>query len=834
MNVRIFFFLLLFFFLPKIISSQSKSPVEFFGSDHDNMVTPHHEMVNYFKYLELSSDRVQYVEYGKTYQGRPLFVVFISKSENLEKLSTIRETQMYLSGISKEKPAELKEKVLVWITANTHGNEFSAMESAIQTAWHLSHSDEASLNQWLEEMVVIIDPCANPDGTARYANWLRDIAGNKLNPEVFDREHMEPWPGGRYNHYLFDLNRDWAWQIQRESQYRVALYSKWMPHVHVDVHEMGYNSPYYFPPAAKPYHPYITQYQKDFQSLIGKNNAKVFDQQNWAYYTSEWFDLYYPSYGDTWPTYNGAIGMTYEKGGINAGRAVEMSNGDILYLSDRVAQQTAAILSAISTASQNKTELVDNFKKYFSNYSKNPPGKYKTYIIKNGKRSRELADLLQKNNIPCNYANEELTIEAYHYQTDEIRKVNVEKGDIIIYADQPRAVMTQMLLEPKHALEDSMSYDITSWPMPLAFGVESYASEKKINIATQNSAITIHKTNCTDLPYAWVIEWGDMQAASFLAQLSEDGIRARVSRETAKFGDVQINIGDIIVNRFDNRNHPHLREIMEDGIDRKVAIHCLKTGKSTEGPDLGGNMYPLVRIPKVLTFSGRGISANDFGEIWFFFDQIMSYPLSKVNKEDFSRINLNHFNTLIIPSNYSAFSDVEIEKISQWVSAGGRLILSGNAVNAFVDKPGFDLKRAEAQEGNSDKKEESEDERLIAYSELERRNLSQSVRGSVFENHADMTNPIAFGLGDKYYHIKTNPQKYELLKNGLNPVYIPDGYRYFGFVGSKKKDTYGKSLSVGVQNSGRGEIVYFVDNPLFRMFWETGKILFSNAVFFPF
>ena len=293
-------------------------PSDFLGYKLGDKFTPHHLVVDYLFHVSQNEPNVKIIEYGKTYEGRPLMLAFISSVDNMDKLEQIRKDNLTRAGIIKGS-TKTKKVGIVWLSYNVHGNEANSTEAAMKTLHALADKSNINTQEWLKNTVVIIDPSVNPDGRDRYANWYRMTANRWPDADPLGREHMEPWPGGRTNHYYFDLNRDWAWQTQIESQQRIIKYNEWLPHIHVDFHEQGYNSPYFFAPAAKPLHQYITDWQKDFQKTIGLNHAKYFDRNNWLYFTKESFDLLYPSYGDTYPTYNGAIGMTYEQAGHSRG-----------------------------------------------------------------------------------------------------------------------------------------------------------------------------------------------------------------------------------------------------------------------------------------------------------------------------------------------------------------------------------------------------------------------------------------------------------------------------------------------------------------------------------
>ena len=297
-------FTLLFLFVSTCIFAQVQSPEEFLEYKIGTQFSRHADVVNYFQHVAENSNMVTYQTYGKTNERRPLTYAIVSSEENLATIETIRTNNLKSIGI--ESGSANPEKAIVWLSYNVHGNEASSTEAAMTTLYELITKKQ----DWLQNTIVIIDPCVNPDGRDRYANWYNQVKATPYNPSQDATEHHEPWPGGRPNHYLFDLNRDWAWASQVETRQRLKVYNQWMPHVHVDFHEQGINEPYYFAPAAEPFHEIITPFQRDFQTQIGKNHAKYFDKEGWLFFTRERFDLLYPSYGDTYPVFMGAIGMT--------------------------------------------------------------------------------------------------------------------------------------------------------------------------------------------------------------------------------------------------------------------------------------------------------------------------------------------------------------------------------------------------------------------------------------------------------------------------------------------------------------------------------------------
>ena len=277
--------------------AQVPTPDQFLGYPLGAQFTPHYRVLDYFRQVAATAKNVKLEQYGTTYEGRPLMMAIVASPENFSRLEDIRQHSLDLSNARGSSNGQ--EPVIVWLSYNVHGNEAVSTEAAMQTLYELVNNANAQTQQWLKNTVVIIDPCLNPDGRERYVNFYNAARAVKPNVYAWSREHNEPWPGGRSNHYYFDLNRDWAWQTQKESQQRIAKYNQWMPQLHVDFHEQEIEAPYYFAPAAEPFHDAITPWQREIQVLIGRNNAKYFDQQGWLYFTRERFDLFYPSYGDT-------------------------------------------------------------------------------------------------------------------------------------------------------------------------------------------------------------------------------------------------------------------------------------------------------------------------------------------------------------------------------------------------------------------------------------------------------------------------------------------------------------------------------------------------------
>lgn len=830
--------LILFIFIiisNSLLAQDVQSPVEFIGDNYGASFTPHHILVDYIQHVASNSDLVSLEKYGETNEGRPLYLVYITSEENQQNLPAIRKANLASAGILKSQDFEF-HKPIVWLSYSIHGNEAGGSEASMNVLYNLvTNKHDYKIN--LSDGVIIMDPSVNPDGYSRYSHWVNANQGKFVHPEHSDIEHMEPWPGGRVNHYLFDLNRDWAWQTQIESKNRAVVYNKWLPHIHADLHEMGYDDHYYFAPAAEPYHHAISKWQREFQRTIGKNHARYFDENGWLYFTGEVFDLLYPSYGDTWPTFNGSIGMTYEQAGHGmSGRSIEMSNGKNLTIQDRIDHHTTTSLSTIETTFENKKDILTNFSKYFKNSKNNPFGEYKYYVVKKGELSEDFIELMKNNQIQFEFINEGKKLNGYSYLKDSKTPFDTEVGDIYISAFQPKSTLLQVLMEKNPKLTDSLTYDITSWCLPLAYNLDAFAfTQKPIIKLIENNPFEKPSNKLSVGNYGVVFHYSqNFDAKVILAALLQKNIKVKTANKQIKIRQVTINRGDYIVLKADQKLDNWV-SIIEDAVkDYDCKAESLDSGFSDQGTDLGGISLSLVKPPKVLTFFGESINANSYGQIWNYFENVLEYPLSRVKATLINRVDLQEYNTIILPDGFYQWDEGEKEKLTNWVKSGGKLISIAGANRMFKDNELFGLSKATPAENRNTSEENSEAMdryRKRSYEGSERRSISGSMPGAIIKTEIDKSHPLCYGLS-AYYTLKNSRSNYPLLgSNAYNPVYIPKNYDYNGFIGSQLISRFQNTFVFAEENIGAGKLVYMADNPLFRGFWKSGEIIFANALF---
>ena len=820
------------------------TPGQFLGYPLGSQFTPQAEVLRYAAHVVAHTPaRMKAVRYGQSYEHRPLEVVEVASAENFGQLDAIQHNGRRLASLESG-PASRQMPAVCWLSYNVHGNEAVSCEAVMQVLYDLANPRDQQMQDWLKNTVVIIDPCVNPDGHDRYVNWYNRVRNQAPNASPDSWEHREPWPGGRYNHYYFDLNRDWAWQTQQESRQRIVLYNQWLPQVHADFHEMGPNNSYYFSPAAKPYHADITPWQRQFQGIIGDYNRAVFDQNNWLYFTRETYDLFAPTYGDTWPSFNGAIGMTYEQGGGGAGGVrFARLDGDTLTLAQRIAHHHAASRATIQATAERHDDLLREFQAYFTDAKTKPQGPYKTYVLASGNdpgQLRMLTQYLDRQQISYGFAPRKIKARGFNYASGKTEDVDILPHDVLVSMYQPKSTLVKVLFEPRPQLEDSLTYDITSWALPYSFGVKAYALAQRLDASGPTPTQPVVKGSAaapTDRPYAYLARWNNLQDVRFLSRLLQQQVKVRFAEQAFAAEGQQYAPGTLIITRTGNEAlGARFDQLVRAQADSAGSVvQAVKSGFSTTGHDLGSGSVHFVKQPTVAVVAGPGIDATAFGEVWHFFEQQLGYPITVLGTDYLNRVNMNKIDVLILPDgNYAdIYPERALDALKAWVRGGGKLIAMEGGAKFLADKKDF-LLRTKAADSVALRKTEKASPYLPLrrYGNADREGTEDQALGTIYRVQLDNTHPLAFGYGATYPALIRTPISYRFLgKGGWNVGVIKkDGY-YAGFAGSKARKELVDTFVLGEQDLGRGQVIYLADNPLFRAFWQGGKLLFGNAVF---
>lgn len=820
---------------------QIQAPAAYFPA-WTQRFTPHHEALSYLHALDAATARMQVRSYGTTWEGRPLEYFVIASERNMARIDRIQAANR--ARFRGEVPeADVADIALVWLSYGVHGNEAACTEAALEVA-HSLVAGGKEVDGWLDRVVVILDPCLNPDGHEKYARWYTEVAG--VTPDVLGStaEHDEPWPGGRLNHYLFDLNRDWAWLTQPESRARRLAYAAWMPHVHCDFHEMGGESPYYFPPAAEPYHAAISPWQRAFQDEIGRTTARAFDARGERYFTRETFDLFYPSYGDTYPTYLGAIGMTYEQGGsYGAGLALELENGTVLTLADRVENHVVASLAAVETAARLSGKLVDEFARASASNLKDPWGPYAGYVLPAAENDRASLDglaafLAQHGFSSYRYsgAAPKKPWAAWSYDDAAAAQVVPADGDLFVPAAQPGATLLQVLFDPAPVVSDSVTYDITAWSLPYAWDLRAFAVTSDVGRAgwpewTPAPPATVESG------IGWAVRPDGMASSRFLAGALAAGLPVRVADKPFTSGNTAFPRGTLVVLASDAPDREVQRELAEVVRSAGVSgVVALGSGRSESGVDLGSDALRWIPAPSIALAWGPDVSPLAAGAAWWHLEHELKYPVHRVNTSDLCRGGWDAFDVVLLPSGrYRALRGDCTDELAGWIERGGRLVAWGSALGLLEGSEAFGLStygdEEEEKTAASREEERAKEDQLAAYADADRRAVRSGVEGALFRTEVDSTHPLAYGFSDTYTTLKTSSDRYALLSEG-NVFRIAENARPLaGFAGSRAVVDLQQSLVFGAEPLGSGVAVYLVDDPLFRGFWEASKPVFSNALF---
>ena len=815
-------------------ANRLQPPSTFLGYDLGQRFTPHHRVADYVRHVAAHSPRATVREYGRSHEGRPLLLITLTTPSNHDRIETIRRSNLQRAGQAAGTPQA--DVAVAWLSYNVHGDEPSSTEAALKTLHALADPTNDQTKARLQNTVVLLDPCLNPDGRTRYTQWFRATVGATANPDPSAREHHAPWAPGRTNHYYFDLNRDWAWGVQHETRERLNAYHRWMPTVHVDYHEMGVESPYYFAPGAEPYHEALTEWQRRFQKTVGRGNADAFDRNGWLYFTKEVYDLFYPGYGDTWPLFNGAIGMTYEQGGGDrAGRAIRTATGDTLTLTQRIAHHHTTALTTIETVSRNHEQVIDAFATYHRSAVQDPPGPYQTYVVHRtgqGDRVAALARLLDRQRIRYGYAAEAARARGYSYRRGTTNQATIRTGDLIVPTAQPKGRLVKVLFEPQTTIVDSLMYDVTAWGLPYAYGTAAHAFRGAVDVDTTGAPpARAREPIAADRPYAYAMDWRSRADARTAGALLQAGVHLRVVTEEVTGEQYTYPPGTLLMTRADNAE----RLPAFDATVRRIArthdqpLRALPSGWTPAGPDLGSSSIAAVERPRVAVLSGPPLSPTRVGEAWHFFEQQIEYPATLLPADDFEAAMLDDINVLVLPDgDYDDWlAGARASAITRWVRAGGRLIALGDANAALADRASYRLSEMSAPALS-----DTTGVPATGYGAGPRAQIPTSTPGSIHRVELDASHPLAYGVEAPYFTLKRTKDAYALpSKNSWAAGALMTAPPVSGFMGRQAQRRVQGSVVFGTQKLGDGRVVYLVDNPLFRGFWYGGHVLFSNAVF---
>ena len=823
--------------LPAGLAAQEvPSPAQVLGYEIGDRFTDGAGVERYMRALADASDLVTLDTYGTTPEGRPLVQVVIAGPEHRARLNEIRGLNRELTDPetpeARAREIASRNPAILYFTYGIHGNESSSPEAAIWTAYDLA-SGHPDLRGVLDSVVVVMDPNANPDGRDRYVNFYRAAALARANTNRELRERREPWPGGRFNHYLFDLNRDWAWLTQYETRQRLVRYQEWNPQVHVDFHEMGYTTDYFFFPAARPINPIYPDHILEWGRRFGEGNARVMDREGLLYYTAQNFDLFYPSYGDSWPSLLGAIGMTYEQGGGGfAGRQVERPDGTVLTLRARALGHRTTGHATLLTAAHGKTDLLLGFARFHRQVDEG----LDDYLLVPGEDHTQveaLVELLRAHEIQVEAAASSFRVSAEPYPGYQAR-ASFPAGTYRVRARQPRGRLAGALLRPDNPLDATSSYDITAWALPFAYGVEAHSARGSAGAQWRPVTEDLSRLGgplAEEGAYGYLLRPSQSHARALIRFLEEGGW-ALAMADTFAVADEAFPRGTIFFPRA--RNEDLDRRLEEAGLGGLVVP--VATGFTDRGIDLGSQDSGHLRLPRLALLGGEGTGPTGFGAHWHFLEEVLDVPFDAVNVGDVANLDLSVYDVIVVPSGSpnAELGDRGIEALDQWVRSGGTLVAVAQAARRLAEPLAEVEERAELDEGEPDR-----DERLDrALRTREQRQLEQwreRVPGTILPVNLDPWHPLAFGVrtggADDQLFVLSTGVGFEPEEEFETVAYFPRGVdRVSGVISEANLERLDRSSWLLERRLGSGKVILFADDPLFRGFWYSGHQLFTNAI----
>ncbi len=826
------------------------SPASFLGYPLGGRFTHYSGVLAYLQRLAEASPRVAIRPYGETYEGRPLELVAISSPENIERLEEIRLRHLRLAAPASLAPEEQEaltftQPAIVWLAYGVHGNESSSAEAAMGAAYVLA----AARGDWerlLREVVVLIDPLSNPDGRERYVSAYEQRRGPAPDPDPTAAEHVEPWPGGRFNHYLIDLNRDWAWASQRETRHRVAAFRQWEPQVYVDFHEMGSGSTYFFPPAAEPVNPAIDKRVLAWLSVFGRANSRAFDSQGWIFYNAQRYDLFYPGYGDSYPALRGAVGMTYEMaGGGRAGEVLRLPDGSLLTLADRLARHLTSSITTVQTAAENRVALL---KDYVAVRRAASTHLAQSVLWEPGQpEGRALAELLAFHGIEVNQllADSELLARPGAGGAEEKRRF--PNGTYVVSTAQPLAALVDALMRiesplPPEFVErqrqrvaeslDTEFYDITAWSLPLAYNVSTWWIEGEAPAAMPMRAAVGGLAGAGEVGYLLAPQ--GVASFRFGAALGREGIRSRLALVRFEAGGAAYPPGTLFIPRLGNGPHPGTGQNLDERLlglaaEHRVTLRRVASSATQAGISLGSEDMVPVETSRVGLVGGSGVSATSFGSLWHLLAEGVEMKVRRLELGTVTEA-LADLEVLVLPdgSDYrEVLGEKQTQALAEWVKAGGILVALGDALT-WADEAG--LLPIETWKPPEDDGETHEGGATL--SPLAARPLS--TPGAILSTSVRATHPMAAGVpaappvlfsGSTIVLPTLPPEETVLTVAAEKPVAS-------GLVWEEARERLAGSLLVADHPSGKGRVIGFSQDPAFRLLFRGTMPLFLNAVMY--
>jgi len=805
------------YYLPTDVNYNTNipKPNEIIGFVPGDWHVSHDRMIQYMTELSNKSERISIKNIGHTFERRPLIQLIITSPENHNKTEDIKKKREVLVDEKLNNVDFESTPLVVNLGFCVHGNEPSSVNSTLVLAYYLAAAEDDNINKLLSETVIILDPTLNPDGVQRFANWTNSNRSTNLNPDPNDREFDETWPGGRTNHYWFDLNRDWLPVQLPESQARIESFYEWRPNVVTDHHEMGSNSTFFFQPGIpQRTNPFTPQLNQELTEKIGNFHAKALDSVGSLYYSKESFDDFYYGKGSTFPDINGSVGILFEQASSRG--SGQMTQNGLLEFKYTIKNQFITALSTLKGALAIKTDLLKLQDNFYHEAIKNAGNTH--YIVdshKNPFLAKKLHEVLSQHKIKTYKITEDKEINGKKFNTSTAFAIPLK---------QQQGRLAKAMFESRTTFKDSIFYDVSAWDFQHAFGVD-FAKTKSLDLGEEIKTYEISTQKFAKSDYAYAIRWNDFYSPKLIYKLQNKGLRVYVSTKLFSSSNEKFDYGTAILPiQKQNKSSQEIFELLNEfNSNSNVEITALNTGL-TSGINLGSPNVDRIIQPKIAMMVGEGVRAYDAGEIWHLLDVRLQIPVTKLDTKNFRASRLDKYTHLVIPSSSSRFlSKSDKEQLKSWVRNGGTII-GYRSTARWLSSEGLI---------NLNFKNDSLVAKDINFES--RRNLygSRQIGGAIFQAKIDRTHPINFGYANDKIALFRNtelfitPNKYSF----NNPIQYTENPLLSGYINDSNLDLIKETVPFQVNRYGSGRVIVFTDNTNFRGFWLGSTKLFINSLF---
>jgi hypothetical protein len=828
------------------------------GHDFGEEISSPEEIVIYLKALAAAApDRTRLVEYARTWENRPLHVLAIASPARIAALDAVKADLKRLAdprGLSGADESRLVSTLpaVTWLMHAVHGNEISSSDAALAEAYHLlAARGDAMADTILRESIVLIDPLENPDGRARFIFQTRLGRAATPDPERLSAEHDEPWPGGRTNHYLFDMNRDWFAQSQPETRGRLAVALDYFPHVVVDLHEMGADNTYYFAPPADPLNPLITPDQVRWLETFGRANAARFDERGFPYFIREVYDSFYPGYGESWPIFNGAIGMTYEQASAR-GLVVRRTDETLLTYRQGVVQHFNAAITTAYTAAANRERLLRDFLAYRrSAVAEGEKSASREYVLLPGDdpaMAARLARILVGQGIEVRQA-----ADAFKVGTRE-----VPAGAFLVSAAQPSGRLVRNLLDPhvpqpedfvkeqdrrrRKRLGDQI-YDVTAWSLPALFDVEVVTSAQPLTPRSTPVAAAAAPASASLPPakVAYLVRWGS-ETPAVVNGLLAAGIRVHQASRPFTIGGTEYPAGTAIV-RVAELGPGHRETLAALAAGRGVPLVPLDSGWVDRGISLGSSEVATLKAPRIVLAWDAPTSSLSAGWTRYVLERRFGFAVSAVRVSSLGRLDLDKIDVLVLPQGTygTALGEDAVRRLREWVRGGGTLVTLGEASRwAAGEKVNLLETRTELRGGKPDVEEKDAKPvpppQPFDYDKAIQpdRERPETTYGAIVRVLLDREHWLTAGTDGEVQAIVEGQRVFTPIKldKGRNVgVYAAqDRLIVGGLAWDEAQAQLAQKAFLMHQPVGQGHVIAFAEEPNYRAFTEATQLLFANAV----